>query len=159
MVAPNDPEIVRRQYATGESLRIRQEIHNTYTVPKQNFVEWVVNVIPWCGDERVLDAGCGVGTYYEALTQDWPEIDYYGLDISTGMLATHPSNGRNGVGDVQQLPFAEATFDVVMANHMLFYVQDIDAAIQEFRRVLKPGGVYRRSSPEEIINCRQMRVN
>ena len=141
MVSPNDPELVRQQYATDANLRIRQSIHDTYTVPKANFAEWVIAALLWQGNERVLDVGCGAGNYCEVLLQQCPDIDYYGLDLSAGMLVNHPAAVRSSVGDAQQLPFPDGQFDVVMANHMLFYVQDIDAAIVEFRRVLKPHGI------------------
>jgi 2-polyprenyl-3-methyl-5-hydroxy-6-metoxy-1,4-benzoquinol methylase len=141
MVAPNDPEIIQQQYDTDKNLRIRQFIHNTYTVPKMDFAECVIEAMRWRGDERVLDVGCGAGSYCEPLSRNWPDVDYYGVDISAGMLRKHPASGKIGVADAQWLPFQDRIFDVVMANHMLFHVQDIDATIEEFRRVLKPGGV------------------
>lgn len=141
MVAPNDPEIIHQQYDTDENLRVRQYIHSTYTVPKMDFAESVIDSMRWRGEERVLDVGCGAGSYCERLADNWPEIDYYGVDISVGMLHRHPAHGKIGVADAQLLPFPDHVFDVVMANHMLFHVQDIDAAIEEFRRVLRPGGV------------------
>jgi SAM-dependent methyltransferase len=57
------------------------------------------------------------------------------------MLVHHPAQPLLAIGDAQCLPYADATFDVVMANHMLFHVPDIDTTIREFRRVLKPEGV------------------
>ena len=44
------------------------------------------------------------------------------------------------VGDVQALPFGEAQFDVVVANFMLYHVPDLDLALAEIARVLRPGG-------------------
>ena len=42
--------------------------------------------------------------------------------------------------DAQELPFAGGTFKVIVANHMLLHVQDIDRAVAEMRRMLKTGG-------------------
>ena len=47
MVAPNDPEIIHQQYDTDENLRVRQYIHSTYTVPKMDFAESVIDSMRW----------------------------------------------------------------------------------------------------------------
>jgi SAM-dependent methyltransferase len=81
---------------------------------------------------------------YRSASEDTDQrIAYYGLDLSLGMLQKHPAYGQGTLfqGDAQVLPFPDHRFDVVMANHMLYHVPDIDATITEFRRVLKPGGV------------------
>jgi ubiquinone/menaquinone biosynthesis C-methylase UbiE len=69
-----------------------------------------------------------------------------GLDLSEGMLsdiqaqASRYSNVELLVGDVQNLQFRDDSFDLVMANFMLYHVPDIDRALRELKRVLKPGG-------------------
>lgn len=137
----NDPQSVRKHYATDENLRTRQEIHDKYTVPKVDYADWVLNCMSWRGDEQVLDVGCGAGRYYPHLLRNNPNVTYHGLDFSPGMLRKHPANSGLLLADAQYLPYADNSFDVVMANHMLYHVQDIDEAIGEFRRVLKPDGV------------------
>lgn len=141
MSAVNDPQSVRRQYATDDNLKIRQEIHDTYTVPRFDHSKWVVDALKWHGDEVVLDVGCGAGRYYDALSSGHPDATYVGIDISAGMLMKHPAGDKVALGDGMQLPFADHTFDIVMANHMLYHLPDIDEALIEFRRVLKPDGV------------------
>lgn len=147
MSAINDPNAVRRQFATDAGLRIRKETHDKYTVPRINFVDWALNCLQWYGSERVLDVGCGTGIYYPPLVErsDAPDkpIQYYGLDFSAGMLDRHMAGdeGYLAIADVQEIPYADSSFDVVMANHMLYHVSDIERAIQEFKRVLKPDGV------------------
>lgn len=141
MPVPNDPETVRKQYANDEKLRVRQEIHATYTVPKIDYNEWVLDSVEWRGDERVLDVGSGSGIYFEPLQRRVPNLHYTGIDLSPGMLGKHPGQGTVSVADAQQLPFADDTFDVLMANHMMYHLKDIDEAIVEFRRVLRPDGL------------------
>ena len=140
MPASNDPELVRKHYLTDQSLRIRQEIHNTYTVPKIDYPAWVIDNLQWRGDELVLDVGGGAGAYYDVLMQRVPDATYVGLDLSPGMLAQHPARSSVVNADAMQLPFANDSVDVVMANHMMYHLPDIDAAIEEFRRVLRPDG-------------------
>ncbi len=142
MFPGNDPKAVRRQYASDVYLRIRQETHEQYTVPKVNFPEWVLNRLKWRGDEQVLDVGAGAGAYYEGLRELWPDISYYALDQSPGILRLHPARAESVIADAQYLPYADQTFDVVMANHMLYHVPDIEQAILEARRVLRPRGVF-----------------
>lgn len=140
----NDKELVRRQYATDEKLRIRQETHDKYTVPKIDFVEWALNTLRWRGHEWVLDVGCGPGSYFDRLDQRFQgNIRYIGVDLSDGMLKKHKARNRGvlAFGNAEQLPFADDSFDVVMANHMLYHVRDIESAIREFQRVLKPDGI------------------
>ena len=69
-------------------------------------------------------------------------MTYHAIDQSPGMLRAHPARGKLSVGDAQALPFADSSFDVVMANHMLYHVPDIEQAVLEARRVLKPDGIF-----------------
>ena len=141
MSSDNNSDGIRAQYTTDISLRIREETHEQYTIPKINFVEWVLNCIQWQGDEYVLDVGSGPGKFAPALYEISPDIQYWGIDYLPGMLKNHPLQDRLSVADAQDLPFPEQSFDVVMANHMLYYVNDIDRALREFKRILKPGGI------------------
>lgn len=141
MSVTNNPDAVRQQYATDKSLRIRQETHEKYTVPKVDFVQWALRCYDWSGGERVLDVGCGTGGYAPVLEHQSPSTQYFGTDFSPGMLANHPLKHRVVLSDAHELPFGADSFDVIMANHMLYHVADIDRALIEFRRVLKPEGV------------------
>ncbi len=141
MPAVNDPENVRHHYQTADALRVRQEIHDTYTVPKVDFVDWAINGINWRGDESVLDVGCGAGNYYGNLREIEPNVQYQGLDFSPGMLMKHPATHSLVLASATHIPYGNDQFDIIMANHMLYHVPNIDEAIVEFRRVLKPSGV------------------
>lgn len=132
---------LREQYATGDSLRLRQDIHDSYSVPRVHFSDWVLRRVAWRGDERVLDVGCGPGSYYERARAFTPYGHYCALDLYERVLGTHPGSGQVVCGDVLRLPFPSASFDVVLANHMLNLLRDVDSAIAELHRVLRPGGV------------------
>jgi SAM-dependent methyltransferase len=138
-----DPQNLRRHaYANDEQLNVRYQIHEEYSFPKVNFPAWVLSRAGWRGDETVLDVGCGPGSYCTALAQLYPNVKYYGFDFSEGMLAKHPNRPAVVQADAQHLPYPDAVFDVVMANHMLYHVPDVEQALVECRRVLKPGGVF-----------------
>lgn len=90
-------------------------------------------------DGRVLDAGCGPGAYVgEALAR---ARELVAFDIAHNRLEHIDPEAHRVCGDVQTLPFPDATFDAAMAMHMLYHVPDIALGASELRRVLRPGGV------------------
>ena len=95
---------------------------------------------------KVLELGAGNGALWSQNIDKVPAgVNIILSDISEGMLA----DAKNEIGDkpefqyavidAQKIPFADDTFDLVIANHMLFYCDDISKALSEIRRVLKPG--------------------
>lgn len=136
-----DPDALNREYGNDALLHLRQQTHDRYSVPRIDFPYWALERVQWRGDETVLDVGAGYGTYYERIRQRIPNLRYFALDTSFGMLQKHPAEGRLAQADAQHLPYQRNTFDVIMANHMLYHVPDLDRAIAEFQRVMKPDGV------------------
>jgi len=137
-----DFDALRRQYETDDALRIRQEIHARYSVPTLDYPEWVLGRVVWRGDEQILDVGSGRGTYAERIHAHIGGARYVGVDSSLGMLQSWKEVDSARVqGDAATLPFADQTFDVVMANHMLYHIADIGATLREIKRVLKPEGI------------------
>lgn len=142
-----DPAILREQaYADDVRLDVRRRTHQLYTVDPVDFGRWTLERLPWRGDERVLDVGCGPGDLLGAMARQhsgWGMLA--GLDFSAGMVAqaARQTGGRKVhffVGDAQVLPFPDGAFDVVMARHMLYHVPDVDRAVSEAARILSPGG-------------------
>ncbi len=90
---------------------------------------------------RLLDAGCGAGLL--ALLARLRGADVSGLDASSALLdvARERLPGADfQEGDLEHLPFADASFDAVTAVNSVFYASDIDAAMRELVRVTRPGG-------------------
>ena len=135
--------LTQKAYATDEWLLVRQRTHELYSVPKINYAEWVLDRIAWNGDEVVLDVGAGPGTYFDLLRDRIPNGALVAGDLSMGMARKaieHPLTGPMLNFDAQALPFASGSFDVVLANHMLFHVPDLELTLSEIHRVLKPSG-------------------
>jgi len=97
--------------------------------------------------ERVLDLGCGLGDFAAALAQHGAAV--VGCDVAETALrlarARHP--GVEFVRSGEELPFADASFDVVWAGEVLEHVQDGLGLLAEARRVLRPGGRLLLSTP------------
>ena len=107
---------------------------------------WLFMQIELPQHPRILEVGCGAGTFWNENRHRLPGgMSLTLTDLSAGMLESARSNlmdipiGFN-VADAQHLPFENESFDLVIANHMLYHVPDTARAIREFRRVLAPGG-------------------
>jgi len=144
-----DPTILRKQaYADAVNLDVRQRTHQLYTVDPVDFGRWTLERLPWRGDERVLDVGCGPGDLLCEMARQhsgWEML--VGFDFSSGMAAQAARQARGlpvhvFVGDAQAMPFPGGAFDVVLACHMLYHVPDIGLAVSEAVRVLRPNGYF-----------------
>lgn len=129
-----DPDYLRFQYSDDQKLRIRIETHARYSENRLPFRRWLIGVIAARPGQRLLDVGSGSGQFHPDLT----DVNVVALDISAGMLRTLTVTAIQA--DAQHLPFADATFDRVMANHVLYHVPDIPQALEETRRVVRRGG-------------------
>lgn len=137
-------QAVESAYRTEDELAVRQRIHDQYSFPRINFMDWVLSRVQWRGDEYVLDVGSGRGAYFEPVQMRIPRGELVAGDLSLGMArraAAHPASGQVLNFDAQHLPFPKHTFDVVLANHVLFHVPNVHNALREIHRVLKPNGV------------------
>jgi len=92
----------------------------------------------------VLEVGCGPGDLWHANLDRLPDVSLTLLDLSPGMVeAAREAVGDRAelaVADVQELPFPDGRFDLVVANHMLYHVPERAQALAELHRVLRPGG-------------------
>jgi SAM-dependent methyltransferase len=145
--ATTDPAHASSQmYATEEALAVRIRTHKLYTQPEVDFHTWVLDHVPWHGDERVVDIGCGSGAYIEATSQRLNRGGHLlAGDLSWGMLrdvASKPLPVCVGLlnADAMRLPLPNRCCDVVLANHMLYHVPQIEQAVAEAHRVLRLGG-------------------
>jgi SAM-dependent methyltransferase len=134
--------LTRHAYATDRHLAVRMRTHELYSRPKMDYPRWVVDTVSWRSDAWVLDVGAGPGTYSDSVRERIPDGLYVAGDLSLGMARQASAGGMPVLNlDVQHLPFADAAFDLVLANHMLYHVPDITRALSELQRVLKPAGL------------------
>jgi ubiquinone/menaquinone biosynthesis C-methylase UbiE len=132
------------QYATDANLKIRQETHAQYTVG-QPLEPWLDAHLALEPNAALLDVGTADGAFPIRLRQTGHLGRLVGIDLSSGMIASakdHPSKVEFFVADAMSVPFPDQSFDVVTARHMLYHVPDIQKALLEIRRVLKPIGKF-----------------
>jgi SAM-dependent methyltransferase len=134
----DDPAAVREQYATEAGLATRKSIYTNVTGPDAR--DMVFQAVREAQPRSVLEVGCGEGELAERMSREL-EADVVAVDQSERMVELARARGVDShVGDVQALPFADASFDVVVAAWMLYHVPDLDRGIAELVRVLRPGG-------------------
>jgi len=90
--------------------------------------------------KRALDVGCGKGRFTRIFQERYPEAEMWGLDISEEMLAHVPPGIHTRAGAMTSLPFEDGWFDAAYATESLEHAVEIDVAVGEICRVVKPGG-------------------
>ncbi len=134
----NDPQRVRDEYATEDGLRARASIYEAISGPDAR--ELAFEAVREAAPRRVLEVGCGWGEFAERLEADLG-LDVVAVDLSPRMVELARERGVDArTGDVQDLPFEDASFDVAVANWMLYHVPDLERGLSELARVLRQGG-------------------
>lgn len=136
------------QYKDATKFNARVDLHKRFSTNKQGWLRWAFEQLDLPAECTILEIGCGPGYLWQDNAERIPPGWQVTLaDFSPGMLAEARSNlapvGHPfafEVADAQELPFADASFDAVIANHMLYHVPDRDQAYAEIKRVLRPDG-------------------
>lgn len=145
----NMEDKVKEQYKNAENFNLRLKLHS-YNTNKTDWNNWCFNQMKFPSKARILELGCGTGDLWlkkgEELNSDW-RITL--SDFSASMLQSTKEKlekiGQNFIYreiDAQNIPYEDESFDVVIARHMLYFVQDIEKDLSEIKRVLVKGGLF-----------------
>jgi SAM-dependent methyltransferase len=135
----NDPDLVRRQYASEDGLAVRRDFQLRFREGPDAFAAAFAAVAE-AEPRRVLEVGCGMGNFAERVARE-TTAEVVATDLSPRMVDLAQERGLDArVADVQELPFADGEFDCAVANAMLYHVEDLDRALSELARILEPGG-------------------
>ena len=139
---------LKNQYQNATNISSRINLHSLYSQNKQGWFPWIFQQCHIKPRLRILELGCGDGTLWTDNLALIPEdISITLSDISSGMLR----DARRAIGssdtrfafrafDCKKIPYKDGSFDLVIANHVLFYCDDIPAVLKEICRVLSPEG-------------------
>jgi ubiquinone/menaquinone biosynthesis C-methylase UbiE len=136
-------------YGDPAKLTARIDLQRRFSVNPVPVPDWELGLVDLSQVRRALDAGCGTGVFLLPLARRLVPrgASVVGLDLAEGTLGQARARVQAEglpveclIGDVEALPFADGAFDLVLANYMLYHVPDLDQAIAELRRVLRPGG-------------------
>ena len=133
----SDRDLVAREYATVDRLELRRLDRTAWLGGEDEPWMLALAAIGELRPTRILDAGCGSGDFAALLTA--PDVRC--VDLSPAAVDAARARGlRAEVADIQNLPFPDGSFDVVVANWVLYHVHDRALAIAELARVLTPAG-------------------
>lgn len=139
---------LKSQYRNSGNISARIRLHSLYSVNGQGWFPWLYEQCQVGWGMKVLELGCGNAALWTENANRLPEhLSVTLSDISEGMVREVRREAGLDVGrfsfeafDCHDIPYPQETFDLVVANHMLFYCEDIPKVLEEARRVLKPGG-------------------
>ena len=137
-MAFDDQAVVREQYASELNLQARKALWEGAEGSDPKEILW--RTIEAWQPRRVLEVGGGEGELSERMQRDLgAEVSF--VDLSPRMVELAQARGVDArEADVQQLPFADGSFDTVVSAWMLYHVPDLDAGLAEIARVLVQGG-------------------
>lgn len=146
----NDSEFVRSQYRDGTNLGVRQRFHQLYSENKEGWPAWVFRNLSLPESGSVLELGCSnADLWRNSVHRVSPTLRITLTDISPGLLDKAKENLGPHAGrfhfeqvDACRLPYETGTFDVIIANHMLYHLPDLDMALSGMRRILKNDGLF-----------------
>jgi len=162
---------LKSQYLDAGNISARIRLHRDYSVNKQGWFPWVFEQCNITSGSSVLELGCGNGALWTENMSRLPDhVQVVLSDKSEGMirdtrravleLAGEETTFSFATFDCQDIPYEDASFDLVVANHLLFYCEDIENVCREIKRVLKPEGrlicsTYGRNHMKEITHLVQ----
>ena len=139
---------LKNQYQDASNISARIHLHHLYSQNEKGWFPWIYEQLEVQPGMRILEIGCGDGTLWMENLNKLPEKLLILLsDLSEGMLR----DARRAIGvedarfsyqvfDCHKIPCDDRCFDLVIADHVLFYCEDIRKVCREVVRVLKPDG-------------------
>lgn len=141
---------LKTQYQNAANISARINLHKNYSLNQQGWFPWIYEQCHITEGMKILEIGCGSGALWTENFSKLPEhVEIVLSDISEGMIRDVRRNiGQEDsrfsfqVFDCQEIPFPNHSFDLILANHMLFYCNNISETCREIQRVLKPEGMF-----------------
>ena len=134
------------QYKNANNLNVRIELHEKYSTNPIKWFDWLYENIDFSKINTLLEVGCGNGQLWMNKRKDIRNREIFLTDVSDGMLEYAKQNLNDNfsffVVNCENIPFKKDFFDAIIANHVLFYLNDLNQGLSEIRRVLKKNGIF-----------------
>ena len=139
---------LKAQYRNSTNISARIRLHRLFSSNKQGWFPWIYEQCQITEGMKILELGCGNGRLWiENIAKLPADCEIILSDISEGMIrdvrreqSLQDDRFSFAAFDCHAIPYEDASFDLVIANHVLFYCKDVDRVCSEVGRVLKPGG-------------------
>lgn len=140
---------LKTQYQNSTNISARIQLHSLYSQNEQGWFPWIYEQCEIISGMKILEIGCGNARLWTENIRRIPDnVEIVLSDISEGIVREirrdslfHEDKRFSFASfDCQEIPYEKGSFDLVIANHMLFYCENINQVIEEIKRVLKPGG-------------------
>lgn len=141
-------EKLKKQYLNSSNISARIRLHKDFSTNSTGWFPWIYEKAAIQSGEKILELGCGDGSFWVENMAKLPEqIEVTLTDYSNGILweaerqiSSISPNFRKEVMDAHHINAPDECFDLVIANHVLFYCEDLSIVFSEVLRTLKPGG-------------------
>jgi ubiquinone/menaquinone biosynthesis C-methylase UbiE len=145
----SNPDRLAKMYIKNDTLSTRIGLHDKYSVNKYGWGNWVFDQYAFQDGMNILELGCGSAGMWLNRDSRLPKhsrivlSDYSALMVekAKSLLHDQPSFSFEQI-DIQNIPYGRDSFDIVIANHMLYHVPDQEKALSQVYRVLKEGGLF-----------------
>lgn len=139
---------LKAQYRNSTNISARIRLHRLFSSNKQGWFPWIYEQCQITEGMKILELGCGNGRLWIENKAKLPaDCEIILSDISEGMIrdvrreqSLQDDRFSFAAFDCHAIPYEDASFDLVIANHVLFYCKDVDRVCSEVGRVLKLGG-------------------
>lgn len=144
-----DAKAVKEQYSSSTNLKTRMSIHEKYSVNQLGFGNWLYQQYEIEDGMRILELGCGTGDLWtNHIGSLKPGASLILSDYSEGMVEVvrnkFSSNQRVSFEqiNIEEIPYEDESFDMIIANMMLYHVPDLQKGLGEVYRVLRKSGSF-----------------
>jgi ubiquinone/menaquinone biosynthesis C-methylase UbiE len=138
---PPAPDVPLREIVRHFNAAAADEENFPSTIdPRIYHVQLILEYFGDLNGKRVVDVGCGKGRFARVLSERYLRASIVGFDLAEAMLRHVPPGVNACAGSMTALPFAAGAFDCAYATESLEHAVEIDVAVAEMCRVVRPGG-------------------
>lgn len=140
----------KKQYETPKNFNARQYLARKFKTNPETFYQWVFRHIMLKENMKVLEIGSGTGHFWLSNKDIIPKSWSITLtDYSSGMIENSKQNLKNSglnfkfqVADAENLKFEKESFDLIIANLIMYHINDKNKALKGISNVLKKNGIF-----------------